>query len=129
MAKINYYEYSKRDEKYAKDMYSLGNYDPCGRFCQQSVEKRMKHYLEIYGEVEDMYMFSSHNLGRLYDRICVLSKNKADRAVRGDLSRLTDYYFDTNYPNEQGNIELDEEMAQDAIGVMVSVNGWIDGLL
>ena len=129
MAKINYYEYSKRDAKYAKDMYSLGNYDPCGRFCQQSVEKRLKYYLEIHGTADDLYVFSSHNLGRLYDRVCELSSTKADRATRGDLSRLTDYYFDTNYPNEQGNIELTQQMAEEAIDAMEVVNSWLDSIV
>jgi len=129
MAKIDYYEYSKRDAKYARDMFSLKNYDPCGRFCQQSIEKRFKYYLELNGTADDIYIFSTHNLGKLYERICKLSKSGVNKSIKGDLSTLTDYYFDTNYPQEEGNTELTEEMAKEALDIMDVVNAWVDSFL
>jgi len=127
VATIGYFEYSKRDFEYAVGNLSLGFYDPCGRFCQQSVEKRMKHYIEQNGDASDFGFFTTHNLGRLYDRICQIAGQKNDKAVRGDLSKLTDYYFDTNYPKAM-NIELTQEMAQEAVDIAAYVNEWIDGL-
>jgi len=88
----------------------------------------MKHYLELHGNSEDMLLFTSHNLGRLYDRICAISGNEPDRATRGDLSKLTDYYFNTNYPKEI-NIELTKDMAQDALDIAKTVNKWMDSLM
>ena len=128
MATINYLEYSNRDFEYAKGNLSMGFYDPCGRFCQQSVEKRMKHYIELNGAVEDLFFLHTHNLGRLYGAVCKLANIMPDSAIRGDLSLLTDYYFDTNYPKEI-NIELTEEMAQEAVEIALKVNQWVDSLI
>jgi HEPN domain-containing protein len=125
VAVISYLEYSKRDLKYAHDMFSLGNYDPCGRFCQQSIEKKLKHYIEKNGTAENMLMLHTHNLVKLYNAVCELSKTKPDRATRGDLYQLTVYYFDTNYPSEE-NIELTREMAKEAVEIAERINDWVD---
>ena len=127
MAVISFYEYSVRDMKYAYDMLKLGNYDPCGRFCQQSVEKRFKHFIEKHGTSDDFKLMHTHNLVKLYLKVCVFSKSVIDRAVRGDLYQLTAYYFDTNYPSED-NIELTEEMAEEAVKIAEYVNSWVDSL-
>jgi HEPN domain-containing protein len=127
MAKISYLEYSNRYCKYAHGNFELEFYDPCGRFCQQSVEKRFKHYIEHNGENGDQAILLTHNLGKLYDRVCELSGNTSDDAARGKLSRLTDYYFDTNYPKNE-NIELTKEMAQQALKITKTVNDWVDSL-
>ncbi|MCL2349890.1 MAG: HEPN domain-containing protein [Defluviitaleaceae bacterium] len=128
MAAISYLEYSNRDYKYATGNFSLEYYDPCGRFCQQSAEKRMKHYIELNGNPNDMLILNTHNLGRLYDRVCALAGVASDSATRGNLSKLTDYYFDTNYPKEL-NIELTKEMAAEALEIAKSFNEWMDDLL
>ena len=127
MARVSYLEYSNKDMKYAHDMYSLENYDPCGRFCQQSVEKRLKHYIELNGGPEDLYFLSTHNLKRLYEKVCQLTKSDVDYELLGKLSTLTDYYFDTNYPGDF-NIELTEEMAKEALQIAESTNAWVDTL-
>lgn len=127
MATISYLEYSKRDMKYAEDMFMLKNFDPCGRFCQQSVEKRMKYYIEIHGDSSDLGLFSVHSLTKLYARVCQLAEIQPDRVVRGDLNELTTYYFDTNYP-QKNNIELTEDMAKEAIEIAENINSWIDKL-
>ena len=127
MAIISYLEYSNRDMKYARDMFSLGNYDPCGRFCQQSVEKRLKHFIEQHGITDDLRILHIHSLPKLYYRVCELAGKEIDRLVRGDLYQLTAYYFDTNYPCED-NIELTEGMAKEALSIMESINAWIDSL-
>ena len=128
MARISYLEYSDKDQKYARDMYRLENYDPCGRFCQQSVEKRFKHYIELNGGPEDLYFLSTHNLKRLYEKVCQLTGAAVDYELIGKLSTLTDYYFDTNYPGDF-NIELTEEMAREALQISESTNAWVDTLL
>ena len=129
MGTISYLEYSNRDIRYAKEMFRAKCFDPCGRFCQQAVEKRFKHYIETYGNYSDKFILSSHNLGKLYARVCELAKISMDKIFRGDLATLTDYYFDTNYPQEHGNIELTEEMAIDAIHTMETLCGWLDKLM
>jgi HEPN domain-containing protein len=127
VAVISYLEYSNRDMKYAADMLKLENYDPCGRFCQQSVEKRLKHFIEKNGNTNDLTILHSHNLAKLYTRVCEISGVKTDRAVRGDLYQLTTYYYDTNYPSED-NIELTNEMAEEAVKIAGYVNDWVDSL-
>ena len=127
MATISYLEYSDRDHKYAKGVLTLGFYDPCGRFCQQSVEKRFKHFIELNGSPGDLKFLHTHNLGRLYDKVCELSGSVPNQEYRGWLSRLTDYYFDANYPKEI-NIELTEEMAIEALDITGKINIWVDSL-
>jgi HEPN domain-containing protein len=128
MAVISYLEYSDRDMKYARDMYTFQNYDPCGRFCQQSVEKRLKYFIERYGTTNDLRILHIHSLPKLYYRVCELIKSEIDKVLRGDLYQLTTYYFDTNYPSEE-NIELTEEMAREALDIAANVNKWVDTLL
>ena len=128
MASISYLEYSNRDMKYAKDMFSLENYDPCGRFCQQSIEKRLKYYIEQKGTTDDLRLLHTHTLARLYYRVCQLAGLEIDKIMRGDLYQLTTYYFDTNYPCEE-NVELTQEMAEEALDIAVKVNNWVDSLL
>jgi len=129
MATISYLEYSNRDLKYAKDMFSMSNYDPCGRFCQQSVEKRFKYYIEHYGNGTDKFILVSHNLSKLYARVCELASISKDRVVVHEMLMLNSYYFDTNYPVKDGNIELTKEMAQEALEIAEKTNNWVDGLL
>ena len=129
MAKISYLEYSNRDYKYANDMFFLENYDPTGRFCQQSIEKRMKYFIELHGTSEDIFLLQTHNLAKLYDRICKIKGIGINKETRCDLSILTDYYFDSSRPQEQGNAELTQEMAKEAIEIMKKMNSWVDDLL
>ena len=128
MASISYLEYSNRDMKYARDMFSLENYDPCGRFCQQSVEKRLKHYIQQHGTIDDLPILHIHSLSKLYYRVCEIVGCNVDKATRGDLHQLTTYYFDTNYPCEM-NVELTEDMAREALDIAVKVNDWVDSLI
>ena len=128
MGRISYLEYSNRDMKYAHGMFELGFYDPCGRHCQQSVEKRMKHYIELKGTPEDLYFLGTHNLRRLYEKVCLIADVKINQIFKSQLSDLTDYYFDTNYPKDF-NIELAEEDARVAIDSAATINDWIDSLL
>ena len=127
MASITYLEYSNSDIKYARDMFDCGNWDPCGRYCQQSVEKRMKHYIEKNGDRGDIALLGAHALVPLYRRVCEIAGAHVDKTVRGDLYELSSYYFDTNYPKKI-NIELDRDMACEAIRIMDDMNKWIDGL-
>ena len=127
MGSISYLEYSNRDMKYANDMYALRNYDPCGRFCQQSVEKRLKHYIEQNGVSNDVLILHTHSLAKLYARVCELANQPIDKITRGELHQLTTYYFDTNYPSEE-NVELTEEMASEALDIAVKVRSWVDEL-
>jgi len=114
--------------KYAKDMLLLNNYDPCGRFCQQSVEKRLKHFIELNGTSEDVYILHTHSLAKLYVRVCALVGAEVNKNIRGDLYQLTTYYFDTNYPCEE-NVELTQGMAKEALEIATDINKWVDSLL
>jgi len=128
MASISYLEYSNRDKKYAQDMFNCQNYDPCGRFCQQSVEKRLKYFIEQYGTTDDIPVLHIHSLSKLYYRVCEIIDHEIDKSMRGDLHQLTTYYFDTNYPSEM-NIELTKDMAEEALEIMERTNAWIDSLV
>ena len=128
MGRISYLEFSNRDRKYAHDMFKLENYDPCARFCQQSVEKRFRHYVELAGSPEDIMFLSTHNLRRLYEKVCQIAGAAVTRERQGEMAILTDYYFDTNYPQDI-NVELTKEMAEEAIDIMENVNAWVDALL
>lgn len=129
MGRITYLEYSNRDLKAAEVMLEAGLHDHAGRLSQQVVEKRFKHYIELRGDLSDMRIFATHNLGKLYRRICQLADVPLEKEVKGDLAELTDYYFDTNYPQEHGNIELTEEMAESAVVVAKEMAVWVDELL
>ena len=79
MGRISFLEFSNRDMEYALGNYNMRYYNPCGRFCQQSVEKRMKHFIELRGGSQDFYFLSTHNLKRLYEnvRLAVLCRVKS----------------------------------------------------
>ncbi|MCL2287201.1 MAG: HEPN domain-containing protein [Firmicutes bacterium] len=128
MPLISYLEYSNRDMKYARDIFSLGDYDPCGRFCQQSVEKRLKYYIEQHGIPNDKRLLHLHSLTNLYQRVCELAGCQVDKKTKDDLHKLTDDYFNTNYPSKN-DIELTEEMAIEAMEIAETVNSWLDSLL
>ncbi|GHV14747.1 hypothetical protein FACS1894219_11110 [Clostridia bacterium] len=128
MAQVTYLEYSGRDYQYAADILKMGHYNPCGRFCQQSVEKRYKAYIEVAGSIEDMRVMTSHNLTLLYRRICQLLNIPIDLETMGELALLSSYYFDTNYPKEE-NIELTKDEAEQALEIAEKLNNWTDTLL
>jgi len=128
MAKISYLELSNRDYEYASQMYNLDYYNPCGRFCQQSVEKRLKHFINIKGNSSDLRKFSTHNLRVLYQRVCSLLSQATDRQTELELANLSDYYFDTNYPNDNF-LELSKENAQKSLEITKEINNWIDASL
>jgi HEPN domain-containing protein len=128
VARISYLEFSKDDFKYAQGNFKLGFYNPAGRFCQQSIEKRLKHYIELYGNEQDNLILMSHKLSILYARVCHLSHNEPNPATTKQLNLLTDYYFDLNYPAEH-NYQLTKKMAQEALEIAEEVNRWVDGLL
>ena len=128
MGRKSYLEFSDADFRYAIAVFELGFYDPCGRFCQQSVEKRLKHFIEYKGYPEDVYLFSIHDLKKLYKQVCKLANVEPDKITISDLTDLVDYYFKTNYPKKD-NIELTKEMAEEAIETMKKMNGWVDELL
>ena len=127
MGRISYLEFSNRDCKYAHDMFTLENYNPCARFCQQSVEKRFKHYVELVGSPEDTLFLSTHNLRRLYERVCQIAGADITRERQSEMAILTENY-DVNYPKDI-NLEVTKEMAEEAIEIMKNVNAWIDALL
>ena len=128
MGRISYLEFSNRDMEYAVGNYKMGFYNPCGRFCHQSIEKRMKYYIELYGNPQDLFFLSTHNLKRLYEKVCEIEGVTLDKVFKSNVSDLTDYYFDTNYPKDF-NIELTKDMAKEAIEVTENINAWIDTLL
>ena len=108
-------------------MLSLDNYNPAGRFCQQSVEKIFKHHLELCGDPAEKYIFSSHSLRRLYEAICKAENVEVDKALKSDLVDLTDYYFDTNYPCDF-NKDLTREEAEAAVKLTETVHKWVEEL-
>jgi len=129
MERISYLEYSDRDIKAAKIMLEACLYDYAGRLSQQAIEKRFKHFIEQQGSPSDKRIFGTHNLRKLYKRVCELSNIPEDKTLNGDLASLTDYYYDTNYPQEHGNIELTHDAALEAVRIAEDMIFLVDGLL
>lgn len=121
MDKIGSYSYlAKKDAIRAQQMYDLGDYSACGKFCEQSVEKILKSFLEVNGNASDQPLMTLHKPKRLYDRCCELGLDTKDLILSAKLAIFSDYYYDTNYPGN-AYFELDEEQAKEALSIMDTV--------
>jgi HEPN domain-containing protein len=105
-------------------MFDFADYSACGRFCEQSAEKSLKAYLEIYGEAGDMRLFSLHKPKRLYERCCELGLETAQKQMASELALFAEYYYDTNYPGDSF-LEVTREQAEDAMRTMAEVNSLV----
>lgn len=122
MAEVGGYFYiSQKDEKRAKAMFDIEDYSACGRFCEQSVEKSLKAFIEIKGNGSDKKLFQTHKPIKLYKRCVQLGLCGYDEQTAGVLSRFDDYYYDTNYPGPE-YFELTKEDAEEALEYMKKVN-------
>ena len=122
METIGSYLYlSKKDAVRAYNMFNLEDYSACGRFCEQSVEKSLKAFIEIKGSVSDIGLMSIHKPRRLYERCCELGLAEADTGLALVMAKLADYYYDTNYPGDS-YFELTKEEAEEALTAMDRVN-------
>jgi HEPN domain-containing protein len=129
MAEVGSYIYlSRKDAVRAQQMFDLDDYSACGRFCEQSVEKSLKAYMEIHGDISDIRLMSLHKPRRLYERCCELGLPDLGNDVLAVLSMLADYYYDTNYPGD-AYFELTELNAREALKVMKLVNDLVDDKL
>lgn len=125
MAKVGSYLYlSQKDAIRAGQMFELGDYTACGRFCEQSVEKSLKAFIELKGNSSDIPLMSLHKPRRLYERCCGLGLCTLDNNVSLVMSKLEDYYYDTNYPGD-AYFELTKENAKEALDIMKLVNGLV----
>lgn len=117
----SYKELALYDMKSAKANYEFELWNKVGRECQQACEKYLKHYLQqthlLSGDLE-----RTHNLKKLVRAI-----PGYDKEIYRNLSVISDYYFDANYPGDNF-VELDKEMADEAIEMANGVIDYIDGL-
>ncbi|MCL2224709.1 MAG: HEPN domain-containing protein [Defluviitaleaceae bacterium] len=115
MAEIGSFLYiAQKDLERARLMHDVDDFNAAGRFCEQSVEKCLKSYIELKGDASDFRLMSLHKPRRLYERCIQLGMSPLpDRDVTV-LSKLADYYYDTNYP---GNyyFELTFEQSVEAL--------------
>ena len=129
MAEVGSYLYlSQKDAARAHIMFDYNDYTACGRFCEQSVEKSLKAYIELHGDASDARLMSLHKPRRLYERCCQLGLQSLDTSILATLSALSDYYFDTNYPGN-AYFELTKEQAEQALVVMKHINALVQTCL
>ena len=114
MAINSYIALAARDLKDAKLLAQGESYSQVGRFCEQVVEKTMKHLIEQLGNLEHRGVLGTHNLTKMYDILVqedIIPKNITDKAY---MATLKSYYYDVNYPGKDF-IELDKEDATYAL--------------
>jgi len=117
----SYKELALYDMKALEISHKYELWNKVGRESQQVCEKYIKHYLqENHLLSEDLE--KTHNLKRLLRAI-----TEYDRNLYRQLSVITGYYYETNYPSEN-YIELDKELADDAIEIAKSLMAYIDSL-
>ncbi|MCL2236000.1 MAG: HEPN domain-containing protein [Defluviitaleaceae bacterium] len=121
MGKFTYKYLGDRDLKDAKILLDAGSYTASGRLSQQSLEKNMKHWIELQDDMAHIPLLSTHNIVKMYGVICDLGGLVFDKHDRNFVSLIKDYYFDMNYPGE-GCRELNKEEAKDAYDFVVKIN-------
>jgi len=117
----SYKELALYDMKSAEASYEYELWNKVGRESQQICEKYLKQYLQenhlLTEELE-----RSHNLKKLLRII-----QDYDKDIYRQVSIITGYYYETNYPGEN-YIELDKEMADEAMEIAKSLIRYIDCL-
>ena len=117
----SYKELALYDMKSVKANYNYELWNKVGRECQQVCEKYMKHYLQKnHLLTEDLER--THNLKKLIRVIPGYNKD-----LYKNLSVVGDYYFEANYPGDNF-LELNKEMADEAIEIANDLIAYIDGL-
>ena len=129
MAEIGTFMYiSEKDAIRAKIMFDNGDFNACGKFCEQSAEKSLKAFISEHGNSSDMLLLKLHKPYRLYERCCKLGLDKISDASALILSKFSEYYYDTNYPGND-YIELTEEEAAEALKIMNEINALVKNKL
>ena len=115
MAEVGSFLYiAKKDLERARLMHDVDDFNAAGRFCEQSVEKCFKSFVEKKGNAGDYRLMSLHKPRRLYERCVQLGMpSLPDRDVTV-LSKLADYYYDTNYPGNS-YFEITWEQSTEAL--------------
>lgn len=115
MAEVGSFLYiAKKDLERAKLMHDVYDFSAAGRFCEQSVEKCLKSLIEKKGNAGDFRLMSLHKPRRLYERCIELGMNPLPDRDVSVLSKLSDYYYDTNYPGNS-YFELTEDQSEEAL--------------
>jgi len=129
MAEIGTYLYiAKKDLSRAGLMHSVQDYSACGRFSEQVVEKCLKALIERKGESGDYRLMSLHKPLRLYERCLELGLTEFSDKDVCTLSKLADYYYDTNYPGN-AYFELTEAQSLEAFQLAEKIAKLIEDAL
>lgn len=104
MAAVGSYLYlAKKDFRAAKNAKASEDYDVSGRLFEQVAEKSLKHYLHQFGDPTnpaDERLLHSHKPFNIYMRCVALGLTLTlDTGEKSLLKSLGDWYYDTNYPN------------------------------
>ena len=118
----SYKDLALYDMKSAKANYEYALWNKVGRECQQVCEKYLKYYLEAIHQLPEVLQ-RTHNLKKLIRAI-----PNYDKDIYRSVSIVGDYYFDTNYPGDDF-IELDQELADEAVEIATSLMAYVDSLL
>ncbi|MCL2190097.1 MAG: HEPN domain-containing protein [Defluviitaleaceae bacterium] len=104
MATVGSYLYlAEKDFRAARNSKASKDYDVSGRLLEQAAEKSLKHYLHHHGDPTnpmDEKLLRSHKPYNIYTRCVDLGLTLAlDVGEKSTLKSLGDWYYDTNYPN------------------------------
>ncbi|MCL2203961.1 MAG: GNAT family N-acetyltransferase [Defluviitaleaceae bacterium] len=104
MAAVGSYLYlAEKDFRAARNSKASGDYDVSGRLLEQTAEKALKHYLHHYGDPTnpaDEKLLRSYKPYNIYTRCVELGLPLTlDVGEKSMLKSLGDWYYDTNYPN------------------------------
>ena len=117
----SYKELALYDMKSLTISHEYEMWNKVGRESQQVCEKYIKHYLQekhlLSEELE-----RTHNLKKLLRAVPEYSSD-----VYKQLSVITGYYYETNYPGES-YIEMDKKLADEALEITKSLMDYIDNL-
>ena len=127
MAAVGSYLYlAQKDYRAALNSKDSKDYDVSGRLMEQAAEKALKHYLHFYGDPTnpmDEKLLRSHKPYNIYTRCEVLGLSLTlDVGEKSTLKSLGDWYYDTNYPNNNYTelTLLDINEAQDVVEKIVN---------
>ena len=97
----SYMYFAEKDLQAAQAMLEYELYSHCVRLCQQYIEKCFKEAIDRRGSGgADTFLLHTHKVQQLAARCSEIFGIKFTHKEKTFFKKLTDYYFDTNYPSD-----------------------------